>query len=198
MAIHPTPVVGVLGVVDDVAKRVPMAFREMGDVVLLLGETRDELAGSEWAHVVHGHLGGLPPKVDLEAERALATVLVTASRSGIVTAAHDLSDGGVAQAVVEMALRHGVGATIDAPAGLDPFVFLFSESTARAIVTATADHVEKVVALATQHGVPVQRIGVVTGPADDVQVDLVDGSTISLELEELRAASEATLPALFG
>ncbi|MFN8148833.1 MAG: phosphoribosylformylglycinamidine synthase subunit PurL [Candidatus Nanopelagicales bacterium] len=197
-AIHPTPVVGVLGVVDDVAKRVPMAFREMGDVVLLLGETRDELAGSEWAHVVHGHLGGLPPKVDLEAERSLAAVLVGASRAGLLTAAHDLSDGGVAQAVVEMALRHGVGATIDAPADLDPFVFLFSESTARAIVTATADHVEKVVALAREHGVPVQRIGVVTGPADDVQVDLVDGATVSLELQELRAASEATLPALFG
>ena len=197
-AIHPTPVVGVLGVVDDVAKRVPMAFHEMGDVVLLLGETRDELAGSEWAHVVHGHLGGLPPKVDLEAERSLATVLVGASRAGLLTAAHDLSAGGVAQAVVEMALRHGVGATIDAPADLDPFVFLFSESTARAIVTATADHVEKVVALAREHGVPVQRIGVVTGPADDVQVDLVDGATVSLELQELRAASEATLPALFG
>ncbi len=197
-AIHPTPVVGVLGVVDDVAKRTPMAFREMGDVVLLLGETRDELAGSEWAHVVHGHLGGLPPTVDLEAERALAKVLVSASRSGVVTAAHDLSDGGVAQAVVEMALRHGVGATIDAPADLDPFVFLFSESTARAIVTAAPADVEKVVGLAREHGVAVQRVGVVTGPADDVQIDLVDGSTVSLELQELREASEATLPALFG
>ncbi len=197
-AIHPTPVVGVLGVVDDVAQRTPMAFRELGDVVLLLGETRDELAGSEWAHVVHGHLGGLPPKVDLEAERALAKVLVAASRGGLVTAAHDLSDGGIAQAVVEMALRHGVGATIDAPADLDPFVFLLSESTARAIVTATPDQVERIAALAREHGVAVQRIGVVTGPADDVQIDLADGSTVSLELQELRTASEATLPALFG
>ncbi|HET7899817.1 MAG TPA: phosphoribosylformylglycinamidine synthase subunit PurL, partial [Candidatus Nanopelagicales bacterium] len=155
-AIHPTPVVGVLGVVDDVAQRTQMAFREMGDVVLLLGETRDELAGSEWAHVVHGHLGGLPPRVDLEAERALATVLVAASRGGLVGAAHDLSEGGVAQAVVEMALRHGVGATIDAPAALDPFVFLFSESTARAIVTAAPEQVERVTALAREHGVAVQ------------------------------------------
>ena len=65
VAIHPTPVVGVLGVIDDVERRTPLAFREIGDVVLLLGETRDELAGSEWAHVVHGHLGGLPPLVDL-------------------------------------------------------------------------------------------------------------------------------------
>ncbi|HET7899679.1 MAG TPA: AIR synthase-related protein, partial [Candidatus Nanopelagicales bacterium] len=89
-------------------------------------------------------------------------------------------------------------ATIDAPAALDPFVFLFSESTARAIVTAAPEQVERVTALAREHGVAVQRIGVVTGPADDLQVDLVDGSTVSLGLEELRSAADATLPALFG
>jgi len=198
VAIHPTPVVGVLGVIDDVALRTSMAFREIGDVVVVLGETRDEVAGSEWAHVVHGHLGGLPPTVDLEAERRLAQVLVAASRTSLVTAAHDVSDGGIAQVLVEMALREDVGATIAIPAGLEPFVFLLAESTARAVVTVHPDRVGELEELATQRGVPVARIGIVTGPADDLQVDLVGGESVLWTLDELRGAADATLPALFG
>ena len=110
-AILPTPVVAVLGVIDDVTRRTPTGFGREGDRVVLLGETREELSGSEWAHVVHGHLGGLPPRVDLVAERALATLLTDAGRSGLLTSGHDLADGGLAQALVEATLHHGVGAT---------------------------------------------------------------------------------------
>ncbi len=129
--IHPTPVVGVLGVIDDVSRRTPLAPAD-GQQLLLLGETRDELGGSEWAHVVHGHLGGRPPQVDLAAEAALARVLTAASARGLVGAAHDVSDGGLAQCLVEMALAAdvGVSATVEG----DPFVALFSESVARAVV----------------------------------------------------------------
>jgi len=197
-AIHPTPVVGVLGVIDDVARRTPMAFRTIGDVVLVLGETRDEVAGSEWAHVVHGHLGGLPPNVDLGAERSLAEVLVAASRDSLVTAAHDVSDGGIAQVLVEMALRENVGATVSVPADIEPFVFLLAESTARAVVTAAPEHLAAFEASAAARGVPVRRIGVVTGPADDLQVDLVGGESVLWSLDELRATADATLPTLFG
>ena len=132
--ILPTPVIGVLGVIDDVDRRTPIAWGPDGELIYLLGDTRDELAGSEWAHHVHGHLGGLPPRVDLARERLLAEVLVAGSRDGMLTAAHDVSDGGVAQVLVEMALRSGVGARCWVPDGLDPFVHLFSESAGRAIV----------------------------------------------------------------
>ena len=98
-AILPTPVVAVLGVMDDVRRRTPSAFGAEGDAVYLLGETRAELSGSEWAHVVHGHLGGLPPVVDLQAERALASLLHDGV--GLLTSAHDLSEGGLAQALAE-------------------------------------------------------------------------------------------------
>ena len=91
-------------------------FGAEGDVVLLLGDTRDELGGSEWAHVVHGHLGGLPPSVDLAAERVLAEVLVDGARDQLLRAAHDLSEGGLAQALVEMALRGGIGVHVEVPA----------------------------------------------------------------------------------
>ena len=99
VAILPTPVVAVLGVIDDVTRRTPSGFVAPGEQIFLLGETREELSGSEWAHVVHGHLGGLPPQVDLPAEKALAELLADAV--GPLTSAHDLSDGGLAQALVE-------------------------------------------------------------------------------------------------
>jgi phosphoribosylformylglycinamidine synthase len=100
-AINPTPVVGVLCVLGDVDNRVPMGLRSDGDVLMLLGETREELSGSEWAWVTHGHLGGRPPKVNLVRERIIASVLTSAAKLGHLSAAHDVSDGGLAQTLVE-------------------------------------------------------------------------------------------------
>ena len=165
VAINPTPVVGVLGVLADVRRRVPMGFAAAGEVVLLLGETRDELAGSEWAHEVHGHLGGLPPRVDLAAEKALASLMADVAAAGVVTAAHDVSDGGLAQTLVEMALRRGVGATVslDEVAGGDAFVALFAESVARAVVTVPADRVADLESSAAAYGVRTTRLGTTGG-----------------------------------
>jgi phosphoribosylformylglycinamidine synthase len=190
-AINPTPVVGVLGVVDDVRARVPMGFASRGEVVLLLGKTRAELGGSEWAHHVHGHLGGLPPRVDLSAEKALASLM--ASLVGVVSAAHDVSDGGLAQTLVEMALRRGVGATValDGVAA-DPFVALFAESVARAVVAVPADRAGEVERLAGTYAVPVARLGTTGGHAL-----AVDG-LFAVPLDELRAAHTGTLPAHFA
>src|SRR5262249_3144677 len=107
--INPTPVVGVLGVIDDVARRVPIGFSRDGGVVYLLGETRDELSGSQWAWSEHDHLGGRPPRVDLGAERVLASLVRDAAERGFLNSAHDISDGGLASALVESCLRRGVG-----------------------------------------------------------------------------------------
>ena len=189
-AILPTPVVGVLGVIDDVSRRTPIGFRGDGDVVLLLGTTHDELGGSEWAHVAHGHLGGRPPRVDLAAERSLAGVLVAASRRGLLAAAHDLSDGGLAQSLVEACLRGGRGVRVRL-AG-DPFVALFSESAARAVVAVPPQAVDAVSALVEAAGLEVTRLGVTGGDA------LVVDDVFSVGLDELRARHDATLPAAFG
>jgi phosphoribosylformylglycinamidine synthase subunit PurL len=190
-AILPTPVVGALGVLDDVTRRTPLGFREPGQQIYLLGTTRDELGGSEWAHVVHGHLGGLPPVVDLDVERRLADILVNASRDGLVDAAHDLSDGGLAQALVESTLRYGVGCRVWLPDGLDPFVALFSESAGRAIVAVPRSEEVRFTDMCAARRFPHARIGVVDGDALDVQ------GQFTLPLAELRAAWSATMPALF-
>ena len=110
VAIHPTPVVAVLGLIEDVTRRTPSKFQGAGEKVFLLGETREELSGSEWAHVVHGHLGGLPPKVDLAAEANLAKLLK--DLVGVISSAHDLSDGGLMHALAEPAMVSGIGVDV--------------------------------------------------------------------------------------
>jgi phosphoribosylformylglycinamidine synthase len=187
-AILPTPVVAVLGVVDDVTKRIPTGFQAEGEQVFLLGRTREELSGSEWAHVVHGHLGGRPPAVDLAAEKALASLL--ADGVGLLTSAHDLSDGGLAHALVESALRNGVGASVALEG--DPFVGLFSESAGRVMATVAADDVARLTELAAAYGVPVTQLGATGGPA------LAVAGQFEIPLEELREAWTATLPAAFA
>ncbi|WP_028927380.1 phosphoribosylformylglycinamidine synthase subunit PurL [Pseudonocardia acaciae] len=193
-AIHPTPVVGVLGVIDDVAHRVPTGFATLGDRVLLLGDTREELDGGEWAHVVHGHLGGRPPRVDLTAERALASVLIAAAPTGELSSAHDLSDGGLAQALVEACLIGGRGADVVLPKNHDPFVALFSESTARALVSVPPDRLAEFTARCADASVPCTELGSVTAAENGLAVAGVG----TLEQEVLATAWSATLPALFG
>ncbi|WP_088289114.1 phosphoribosylformylglycinamidine synthase subunit PurL [Kineosporia sp. A_224] len=204
VAIHPTPVVGVLGVLDDVARRTPSGWREPGQAVYLLGTTREELAGSEWAWVEHAHLGGLPPAVDLGAERTLGDVLVAAAHEGLVSAAHDVSDGGLAQTLVEACLRYGVGARVRldevcARDGVTPFVALFAESTARAVVAVPADRQARFADLCAAQGYPLARIGSVDDAAGpDGGPGLTVEGLFTLSLEELAAAHSGTLPAVFG
>ena len=206
VAIHPTPVIGVLGVIDDVTRRTPMAWREDGELIYVLGTTRDELAGSEWAHEVHGHLGGLPPILDLKQERVLAEILVAGSRDGMLSAAHDVADGGIAQALVEMALRADVGARMWVPAEIDPFVFLFSESATRAVVVVPRSEEMRFVAMCEARNFPVTRIAVVDSQigaehgiaGQALHIEGVYSGEVTVSLDELRQTSEKTLPAIFG
>ncbi|MFD3512513.1 phosphoribosylformylglycinamidine synthase subunit PurL [Streptomyces sp. NPDC058657] len=191
-AIHPTPVVAVLGVIDDVARRTPMAFAKEGQLLYLLGDTHEELGGSAWSEVVHGHLGGLPPKVDLGREKLLGEILISASRDGMIDAAHDLSDGGLIQAVTESCLRGGKGARLVVPDGIDPFVFLFSESAGRAVVSIPRSEELRFNDMCGARGLPVTRIGVVDGTEIEVQ------GQFSIALSELKDAHEATIPGLLA
>jgi phosphoribosylformylglycinamidine (FGAM) synthase-like enzyme len=192
--INPTPVVGVLGMLADVAARVPIGLRNDSDLLILLGDVRAELSGSEWAWVTHGHLGGQPPTVDLAREQLLGRVLADAAGKGMLSAAHDVSDGGLAQTLVEAVLRYDVGATVTLPADADPFVWLFSESSSRALVAVPRGHEKAFLALVEEHGLPCARIGVVAGRGRPLEVR----DQFSVPLDELRTAWTGTLPRLFG
>ena len=194
-AILPTPVVGVLGVIDDVSRRIPTGLgTEPGETLMLLGDTRDEFDGSVWAQVTADHLGGLPPKVDLDREKLLADVLRSASRDGLVSAAHDLSEGGLAQAVVEAALAGETGCRIVLSEDADPFVALFSESAGRVLVAVPRTEESRFRAMCEARGLPAVRIGVVDEASDEVEVQ----GLFTVSLTELRETSEAVLPRLFG
>jgi len=197
VAIHPTPVVGVLGVMDDVATRTPSGFRTDAAAICLLGGTRAELDGSEWAHVVHGHLGGRPPVVDLAAEQRLGEILVAAASDGLLDAAHDLSGGGLGVSLAESVLRHGLGARVGLSEvclrdGVDAFTALFSESSARVVVAVTPGSDERF--LAGCGDFPVVRLGEVDDSVDGLRVE----GEFDVSLAALRAAHTQTLPAVFG
>ena len=156
--------------------------------------TRDEFDGSIWAQVTGDHLGGLPPKVDLAREQLLAEVLMAASRDGLISAAHDLSEGGLIQAVVESSIGGETGCRIVLPEGSDPFVALFSESAGRVLVAVPRTEESRFRAMCEARGLPAERIGVVDEGSTSIEVQ--DQFTVSLD--ELRRTSESVLPSLFG
>jgi len=199
--IHPTPVVSVLGLIDDVARRVPSGWQDEGQNLYLLGTTREELSGSQWAGVVHGHLGGLPPKADLQAERQLADLVIGAGKQGLLTAAHDLSEGGLLAAVAEGVARFGVGARvvltpIQQRDGVDAATALFSESGARMLVAVPHEDDVRFQAMCEARGFPVLRIGVTDGTGEDAALE-VQGQ-FTLPVAELRRVRRSTLPERFG
>lgn len=198
VAINPTPVVALMGVLDDVARRTPSGWREDGQAIYLLGETADELDGSEWARV-RGHLGGQPPKVDLKKERTLGDMLVNMSRDGMIDAAHDVSEGGLAATLSEMALRFGVGARIGLGEvadrdGVDTFTLLFSESQGRTVVAVPRSEEVRFKDMCTVRNYPFARIGVVDAESGALDVQ----GEFSVDLEALREAHSSTLPKYFG
>ena len=200
--IHPTPVVGVMGIIDDVARRIPSGWQDAGQNVYLLGVTAEELSGSAWAATVHGHLGGRPPAVDLGAERRLAELLRAASEQELVSSAHDLSTGGLGQALTDAVLRFGVGARVWLDEllerdGVDVATALFSESTGRVLVTVPREDDVRFRGLCEGRGYPVLRIGVTDAP-ETGDASLEVQGLFTIPVDELRALSTGTLPAAFG
>lgn len=204
-AIHPTPVVGVLGKFDDVSRRTPSGFQRWADgqAIYLLGTTRDELDGSEFARQ-RGHLGGMPPALDLNAEKVLGEILINASRDGMIDAAHDLSEGGLAAALAEMSLRFGVGSRTSVHElcerdGLDPFTALFSETQGRVLVSLPRSEELRFTDMTTARGFPALRLGVVDAESGGIEVagPFSDGS-FGIGLDELKEAWSSVIPSKFG
>jgi phosphoribosylformylglycinamidine synthase len=181
--ILPTPLVGMLGVIDNVADRIPLGFANPGDAIVLLGQTRADLDGSVWAEVMHGHLGGRPPAVDFAHEIKLAKALQAAAKAHILSSAHDLSDGGLAQALVESALRNQLGAEVEL--GDDPFTELFSETPGRVLVSLPADKLE---AFTASVDVPWRKLGTV------VDSGRIDFGPFELEIGAVHQAWSQTIP----
>jgi phosphoribosylformylglycinamidine synthase II len=191
-AIDPTPVIGMLGSLADYRLRVPSAFPQPGLAIYVLGETAAELGGSEFAEVVLGDDGGMPPALDLATERSLIDLLVAAAGDALLASAHDCGDGGLAVALAECAIGAGHGFAVSAPTDLPPHVALFSESASRAVVSVAPVDEGRFRALATSHGVPVKRIGETGGTR------AVIDRAIDVTVAELADVWETAIPRLLG
>jgi phosphoribosylformylglycinamidine synthase subunit PurL len=168
-AVLPTPVVGIVGLIEDAERVVRRLFRTGGDVVVLLGESRAELGGSEYLKVMHGQVCGVPPALDLAREAALQRLLVDSAAAGVLHSAHDCAEGGFAMALAECCFDSTVGVSVDIPAvdgadaGFADIAALFAESASRVLVSTSADGATDLLARASAAGVPAAQIGVVGG-----------------------------------
>ena len=190
--ILPTPVVGVLGVIDDVHKALAHDLGGIDDpeTLILLGETKEEFGGSIWQQVSGGGLQGLPPQVDLANEAKLADFFVGNTS---VAASHDLSEGGLAIAAFEMAQKNNVGVDLDlSVVHEDALTALFSESASRVLISTASDHLDGILQRASELGIP----AVVVGTTNDSGNITFAGEEVATA--ELREAWSATLPNLFG
>ena len=180
-AIYPTPILGVVGLIEDAGRVLTRVFRGEGDAIVLLGETLDELGGSEFLKTVHGQVKGQPPQLDLGRERALIDLLVRAAEAGILRSAHDCSDGGLAVTLAESAFdTGGLGCEVDLPeVGGRSAAALFSESASRAVVTTTAEAAGDLRRMAAEAGVPARVIGRTGGRRLKISV----GGRIAVDLD---------------
>ncbi|GEA18612.1 phosphoribosylformylglycinamidine synthase subunit PurL [Moorella sp. E306M] len=195
-AIYPTPVVGMVGLIADIEKRCALAWHREDDVLILLGETCPEIGGSEYLAVVHGLVAGRPPGLNLEREAAVQEVVRQAIAAGLVTAAHDCAEGGLAVALAESALAGGLGAVVELVSSLRPDYLLFSESQSRVLLAVPPAAQDRVLAMAREKGVPAAVIGRTTGRALAVRVN---GRTVfNLSLGEMEKQWRESIPALMA
>lgn len=189
-AIFPSPIIGMLGVIEDVEKHVTTpAFKNEGDVVLYIGADRKGLGGSEYLKTVHGLTTGDAPEIDLDVEARLQEALLTAIKLGLVTAAHDLSDGGLATTLTEMAIfgKKGAELSVDTLTGTSHEV-LFSEAQSGVVITIDAPQLQTVKHHFEEAGVPLYELGVVKGNKLDIK-DL-----LSIDVSESEEIYEGVLP----
>jgi phosphoribosylformylglycinamidine (FGAM) synthase-like enzyme len=191
-AIWPTPVIGMLGLLNDHRLRMTIGFGRAGLAVYALGETFAELGGSEFADAVLGAVAGRPPALDFARERALHELLREAAEADVLASAHDCSDGGLAVALVESAIAGGHGFVVSLATDLPPHVALFAESASRAVVSVGTEREAQLLELASAHDVPIARLGETGGPR------VVFDGLLESTLDELRDVYEGAIPALLG
>lgn len=186
-AIHPTPVVGMVGLIGTIDNRRTLAFPDAGLNVVLLGETGEDMGGSEYLFVVHGLTAGEPPRLDLALEKRVQTTCIEGIRRDLILSAHDCSEGGLAVALLECCLAGDVGARIEMSTDLDPLVWLFSESQSRFVVTVPDHALEMMESLAKKKNIPYTVIGRTGGDR------LVINDWVDVDLEKMRRVRESAL-----
>jgi phosphoribosylformylglycinamidine synthase len=195
-AIYPTPVIGMVGVIEDVSKITRHAFANVGDDIVLLGTNKGEIGGSEYLYVTADLVAGQPPRVDLEAERMLQRAVLKMNHERLLNSAHDCSEGGLAASLAECALGDGedpLGVRAEVDEELRPVVSLFGESQGRIIISCDPANTAEVLRIAALHEVPAQAIGSVTEGSDGFSVT-VRGGAIAASVSDLADVYFGAIP----
>jgi phosphoribosylformylglycinamidine synthase subunit PurL len=201
-AIFPTPVLGMVGVLEDVTRTMGAAFLAAGHAIVLLGRNTEELGASEYLRTIHGRTAGQVPRVDLAAEKALGEAVLAMADERLLASAHDCAEGGLAVALVESAVLpirapRGMAVTLEDDLPVD--ALLFGEAQGRIVVSCVASHVERVLELAREHAVPAARIGTVGDVDGDVVLELAaTGQTVRLAAAALAEAYHTAIPRIMA
>jgi len=197
VSIHPTPVLGVVGLIDDVRKIVGPGYRDAGDTILLIGENREELGGSEYLRIVHRLKAGAPPRLDFAAERRVQKFCLQAIDAGLVASAHDLSEGGLVVAMTECSFhsRGEMGCLVEIDDPIRPDALAFGEAQSRILISAKKADLDKLFALARAAGVKVRAVGRTGGP--DVVLRHQGRDLIRVPVEDAFRSWKDSIPAHF-
>ncbi|HIB09700.1 MAG TPA: phosphoribosylformylglycinamidine synthase subunit PurL [Gemmatimonadetes bacterium] len=199
-AIYPTPVIGMVGIIEDLSNITPQSFQSKGDDIVLLGENTAEMGGAEYLYVTAGLVAGEPPRVNLARERQLQRAVLTMIQHNELRSAHDCSEGGLACALAECALgdeEAPFGVKVELDDTLPPVATLFAESQGRIVVSCAPDRTENVIKLAMDHSVPARRIGKVGRRGEAFHVTAIAGQ-IKIDLVTLSRAYFGALPAIMN
>lgn len=188
-AIYPTPVIGAVGLLEDVSCALDCGFSEEGAIIVLVGETYPELGGSEYLRTVQKEVRGEPPVINLEKEKRVQGFIREAAREGFLLSAHDLAEGGLAIALAESALKGGWGFKVELDESLSPVEFLFSETQSRLIVSLSEENLPRLRMLSAKYLVDCFVIGHITGK------NVIFGDIINLPLSEVEAVWKSSLKA---
>jgi len=197
-AIFPTPIVGMLGILSHISHATTQAWKDAEDVVVLVGETREDLGGSEYLKVCHGLVQGRPPMIDLETERRVQRFCLEAIRAGLIRSAHDCSDGGLAVALAECSISNPerpMGVEVSLAESIRPDALLFGESQSRIVLSLREADLKQLGEIADRHGVAVRPIGRTGGPRF---ICRGPGFHVNLPLTLLDQAWRGAVPAYFG
>lgn len=197
-AIYPTPSIGIVGVLEDVGMAIDSAFKQTGDVIVLVGETTDELGGSEYLKALYDRVAGSPPRLDMELEGAVQAAVRTCIQKSLLASAHDLSEGGLVVALAESCVAGGMGAIVVLDDDLPTAASLFAESASRILVSADPKDIEAVLDVLVEHAVPYSIIGEAGGNSFTVDTSFEDeqATVVDLSLDEIRTVYQESLQTL--
>lgn len=195
-AIYPTPTVGMVGLVHDIDHITTQEFKTEGDKIFLIGETKAEVGGSEYQKLALGKVEGRPPQIDLDQEQRIQSFVLQAIQAGLIRSAHDLSEGGLAVGLAECCVTGKLGGNITCTSNLRPYLFLFSETQSRILLSASTEQAQLLQKMADERGISIREIGNVGGEHLVIQVN--GSEQINQPIAALKHAWKQALPRLMN